>query len=440
VRNAELTVYHMWDESVVGLASNDDASHTLTFSNEAGHPAGAFGVKKYVLWNVREGMTQPGQWYLDRDAGKVVYWPLPGEDMTTAGVLVPTMESIVVLDSKDGPVKNATIRGLTLSVTNTPLKAGGFGAAAFAGALNITKSENCRIENVTIENVNGQGIREWGSTGLVISRCHVHHTGAGGIRVGGDVEVGDCHIHDVGLTYPSGIALSGGESEGKCARFIHNLIHDTTYSGIVCGGNNHVIEGNHIHHVMQELHDGAGIYVGFGKNMRIAGNWIHDIESEGGYGASAYYLDEQAEDCVVEGNLSTYAAWPSHNHMAKRNTIRNNIFICEGDAKITFPRSSEFTFAYNVVIAKGRITVTNPEAIVSMPNNIVFSAKGEVEGKGLKDYSEQSSSSLVLRDGSTNDDPKLVSCKNGKPVFARTSPVSRLGIKPIDVSNAGPRI
>jgi acyl-CoA synthetase (AMP-forming)/AMP-acid ligase II len=32
-------------------------------------------------------MTEPGQWYLDRTAGKVVYWPVPGEEMSEAEVL-----------------------------------------------------------------------------------------------------------------------------------------------------------------------------------------------------------------------------------------------------------------------------------------------------------------------------------------------------------------
>ena len=38
----------------------------LTFANPAGHPPGAFGIKKYVIWNIREGMSEPGQWFLDR--------------------------------------------------------------------------------------------------------------------------------------------------------------------------------------------------------------------------------------------------------------------------------------------------------------------------------------------------------------------------------------
>ena len=54
-------VYHMWDELLVGLAAHDPATRTLTFARPAAHPAGAFGVNTYVVWNVREGMTEPGQ-------------------------------------------------------------------------------------------------------------------------------------------------------------------------------------------------------------------------------------------------------------------------------------------------------------------------------------------------------------------------------------------
>lgn len=73
VRNAEVTIYHMWDESMVGLAGHDPATRALTFASPSAHPPGAFGVMTYAVWNVREGMTEPGRWYLDRDAGRVVY-------------------------------------------------------------------------------------------------------------------------------------------------------------------------------------------------------------------------------------------------------------------------------------------------------------------------------------------------------------------------------
>ena len=83
-RNAELTVYHHWDDSMVGVASIDHETRTVTFSSPSGHPAGAFAshvphANTYVVWNIREGLTEPGQWYLDRARGCAVYWPLPGE-------------------------------------------------------------------------------------------------------------------------------------------------------------------------------------------------------------------------------------------------------------------------------------------------------------------------------------------------------------------------
>ena len=69
--NAELVISHMWSESLVGVAANDTANHTLRFKTEATSPPGSFRVNRYVVYNVREGLKRPGQWYLDRMAGKV---------------------------------------------------------------------------------------------------------------------------------------------------------------------------------------------------------------------------------------------------------------------------------------------------------------------------------------------------------------------------------
>jgi len=178
INNAEVTVYHMWDESMVGISVMDTVSQTLTFANPSGHPPGAFGVKKYVVRNVREGLTRPGQWYLDRSAGKVIYWPVPGEDMIKAEVFAPTIESIIRIEgTKDKPARDITIQGITLSVTTTPLEAGGFGAGKFEGAVTITSAQNCRLLELEILNVGGQGIKASGDN-IRIERCDVHHTGA----------------------------------------------------------------------------------------------------------------------------------------------------------------------------------------------------------------------------------------------------------------------
>ena len=63
----------------------------------------------------------------------------------------------------------------------------------------------------------------------------------------------------------------------------------------------------------------------------------------------------------MEKNVSIGIARPSHNHMAKRNTVRNNVFVYDGDMTVTFPRSSEYVFEKNILIAKGSIFSGNQQ-------------------------------------------------------------------------------
>jgi len=436
IKNAELTVYHMWDESLVGVSAMDTKSHTLTFATPSGHPPGAFGVKKYVIWNVREAMTEPGQWYLDRTAGKVVYWPLPGEDMSKAEVFAPTIESIIqIKGTKNKPAKDITIRSLVLSVTTTPLKAGGFGAGRFEGAVSISSGRNCSLLDLEIVNVGGQGIRVSGSN-LRIENCHVHHTGACGIKFSGAGSlITNNYIHHVGLTYPSAIGLQGGGQDNEVS---HNEIHDTPYTAINWGGERNRIENNLIYRAMLELHDGGGIYCFAGKGLVLRGNFIRDIPDTGGYGSSAYYLDERSENCIVEGNLSFNVGRPTHNHMAKNNTIRNNVFICDEDARFTFPRSSDFVFERNIVYARGKIVFDNTDAITTFKDNVLYSTEGQVQGNKMSRYSRTGSEPLQP-DDNLFADPLLVEFEKGKVSFAAQSPAAKLGIEPIDVSGAGRR-
>jgi hypothetical protein len=440
VANAEVTVYHMWDESVVGVAQHDLARHTLRFSTPCGHPPGAFGVKKYVVWNVREGMKEPGQWYLDRSAGNLVYWPLPGQDMTRVEVLAPTVESIVRIHGQAGrPVRDVTVRGLVLSVTNTPLVAGGFGAGKFAGAIEVAHAEHCTLAGLEIANVAGQGVRALNVKGFSIEGCHVHDTGACGLKFSGECLVRNNRVHHVGRIYPSAIAVWGDGRGGRACRIEHNTVHDTPYTAIACGGEDHRIESNRISRAMQVLHDGAGIYITFCKRIVLRGNSIDDIVDTGGYGASAYYLDEQAEDCLVEGNLSVRVARPSHNHMARNNTLRGNVFVCDGDATLTFPRSSGYRVEKNILVAKGSIRITRPEAITQAKDNVVFSGVGKVEGVRLEDYRQAGTATLSAGAGWLLVDPQLATYESGRVEFAPSGPAARIGLPTLDVRDAGCR-
>ena len=403
--------------------SLDPASRVLAFATPAGHPAGAFGVKKYVVWNVRQGMHSPGQWYLDRTAGKVVYWPTPGENMRAAEAVAPLVESVIRLaGTRENPVRNVTLRGLALSVTDTPAVAGGFGAGNYPGALAAEFAESCLLDRLTVYNTGGQGIKALNTKSLRVENCEVFSTGACGLLLrGAAARITDNHVYNVGVAYPSAIGIFCG---GQDLEVAHNEIHDTPYTAINCGGTGHRIESNLIHHAMTVLHDGAAIYFIFGKNIAVRGNLVRDIEDTGGYGSSSYYIDELSEGCVVENNVSVGVARPSHNHWAKNNTIRNNVFLYDGEMRLTFPRSTEFRFERNVLVSKGKILFQNPEAISTGAGNIFQSAARTVEGGPA---------------GVSLADPGL-EVESGVYRFRPGSAAEAAGIRPVDVSGAGRRV
>ena len=380
VRNAEVTVYHMWDESMVGVSGHDPATRMLTFSNPCGHPPGAFGVKTYVVWNMREGMKRPGQWYLDRDEGRIVYWPLPGEDMGEAVVVAPRVETIIELRGvKSKPVQDVTLRGLTLSTTTTPCKAGGFGANKYRGALHMAWGENVRILDVEITNTAGHAIREWGTRDIRVEDCDLHHLGAGGCRMGGGSgRIEGNRIHHVGMLYPSAIGLSAGGRDGRYV-IRRNEIHHTTYSGMAVGGAGTIIEENLLYRCMQELHDGAAIYVSGARGNVIRRNVARDIVETGkGYGVSSYYLDEKCRDCVVERNVSMGVARPSHNHMTLNCIVRDNVFVCEDDMTLSFNRCSGHRVTGNTLVLGGELTITDPDAVSEWQGNLVVRSGEDV--------------------------------------------------------------
>lgn len=427
--NAEVTVFHMWDESVSAIQSHDRLNNTLKLTPELGHPPGAFGVKKYCLWNLAAGLTTPGQWYYHRLNNRIVYWPLPGEDMATAQVIVPTQNTIFRIDG----AKKLILRNLTLAVTTVPIMTGGFAAGNYPAAIELANTEYCLLDGLTIQNVAGHAIKARKNAKFTrIENCDISFCGAGGIYVSGEkTEIRNNLVHSIGLAYPSSIGINGG---GKNSVVAHNEIRNTPYSAMTFGGENTIIESNLITACMKVLHDGAAIYVFGGKNVTLRGNHAYDIVDTGGYGASAYYLDEQCENCTVERNLSVNVAWPSHNHMARNNVIRDNVFITNGDLKITFPRCGGYTFKGNVLQSRGTITFSGANAVTTWARNVLHGAK--VITQGLRDYAAEGNPGGPPPD-STLADPLFMDPSKGDYRYKPDSPATRLGLESIDVSTAG---
>ena len=104
-----------------------------------------------------------------------------------------------------------------------------------------------------------------------------------------------------------------------------------------------VVEENLLHHCMQELHDGAAIYVGGAGHDHSPQRRAHIVPVGRGYGASAYYLDEACRDCVVERNVSIGVPRPSHNHMTLNCVLRDNVFLSDGNMDLSFNAAPDIT-------------------------------------------------------------------------------------------------
>ena len=438
IKNAELTVYHKWDESAVGIDSHDTASRTLRLSHPCGHPPGAFGSRRFVVWNVREGMKRPGQWYLDRTAGRIVYWPQPGETIDDIVAIAPTADCLIRFS---GHIRDVTLANLSLEVSGAPLMAAEFGAYLMPGAIEASEGlENCRFEGLAIRNTGGHGIKISGSCSDVdIRNCSIEHTGAGGIVFHNDAQ-NDCliannQVRHVGRVCTSAIAISGH----RC-KIIANVVSDAPYSGIVYSGspdnsrNDHgaLIEDNTVSRVMRFLNDGGAIYVTFTQHGMIRGNVIRDIQqgSEPDTGRNGIYLDEQTEEWIVERNIVVDCTHPTLNHMAQRNVFRENLFSSASWLKVSALRCSEYVFERNVFLAHDKLMFAgNPDAVKEFRDNLLYSGTGKYEQNCIDEhYNQYDVRALTINGGSMIADPLFTDEAAGDYTLKPESPLFKLGI------------
>ena len=375
LENADIRLYHMWSDSICTVSNVDRKAHVLWTKQ---HPAWAMGAcnrRQYEVLNVREGMKEPGQWYLDRTAGRVYYWPKAGEDMAKLTFVVPTLKSVFRIDGgnvwwgREKWLRGVTIRDLEVAAcTPAETERASFGGSAISAAVTALAVRGLTVENVRIRNVGGAGLYVQGSEGSRVADCDISFVGARGAGF----EMFDCgavernRIADVGRVYRASCGMSaGGSNTCYCA----NEICRIPYCGIIGGGTDNRYLTNYIHHVMQVLHDGGAIYGGLTRCV-LRGNVVHDIVSNGaGYGVHAYYADEGSRDCVVEDNYAEGVQTPIHNHMTFRTTVRNNTLVNKGDVHISFARSMQCAFSNNTIVCGGKLSLGDPDAVPNWSGN-----------------------------------------------------------------------
>lgn len=278
----------------------------------------------FYLTNAKELLDSEGEWYLDARASKLYYIPRKGEDMGSAEVIAPAVETLVqVAGTPDEPVKDVTFEGITFSYAtwmrpsvsgHAPLQAGMYMTEAYklrpkmdrpngdhkldnqgwvgrpAAAVSLNCAENVSFTKCTFEHNASTGLDyHLYIKGGTVDRCIFRDIGGNGILAGGFSPEGfeahkpydpaDRRIICTGLNITNNLITDVTNEDWGCVgigagfvrdiRICNNEISDVSYTGISvgwgwnqqpCSMANNLISDNLIYNYAKHMYDTAGIY------------------------------------------------------------------------------------------------------------------------------------------------------------------------------------
>ncbi len=287
------------------------------------------GARFYVT-NAASEIDSPGEWYLDRSAGRLYWYP---------DVVGNVGEFQAEMSCTSGPLLAChSLKRFELS--NVTLECGR------GEGVRLVECEDCVVADCHLANLGGTGIRIEGGKRNSVLRTVIQDVGAAGIYAAGGSHrtlddgghrIEDCTIRRVARlhrTYNPGVHLAG-----RSARVANCLLEDMPSSAIRADGADHVIEYNLIRKVGWESEDQGAIDV-YGdvlfRNLLIRCNHFIDIQgpdpSDADITASAAIrLDDFICGALIIGNVFQRCGYGLFGaiqiHGGKENVIDRNIFV-----------------------------------------------------------------------------------------------------------------
>ncbi len=394
-KELELVFMHDWSITRIGVKSIDWKRNHLVAVDSIGGRLPFFNITnwgkhpRYFLENAREFCDNQGEWYCDFEERKIYYRPMPNDKISeTEGVIPVATKLITIAGNQEKQVGFISFNGITFEHTGWQLPNKGYcgvqacmyddrdkiNRAWVPAAIELDHAKNCDFSNSIIRHTGGSGIwiRE-NCSDCEISESHIYDISGNGINIGegndrlingvpwwksapdqvsGNNKISHSLIEDCGKQFYGAIGIWGGLISNTLID--HNEIRNLPYTGISIGWmwnpdptpcRENAINANHIHHIMNKLSDGGGIYcLGLQPNSRITNNLIHDVTVNAGRAESnGMFLDEGITDLLVENNIVyNIARSPLRFHKAFQNTVQNNVLVCGNDIPpIRYNRTEE---------------------------------------------------------------------------------------------------
>lgn len=484
--DVSLVAYQLWFDTHHRIQALDEAAHIVHFCQPS---LGSLLEKdgefaRYALFNVFEGLSDPGEWHLDRVLGRLYYLPLPGESAEQTQVVAPRLPELVRFQSSsDTAVAGVRLENLVLTHNEWSRGKDNVGAVQAAidvpGAVVFDRAERCVLYGCEIAHCAGYGVEMLtGSHANVLAACTIRDLGGGGVKIGHEslvvheaavgrsfipearwyrrmaATVVDCRIHGGGHVYASAIGVWIGNAGEN--RIQHNEIHHFNYTGISFGwiwgydpgsrGFDNRIENNHIHHINHSglLSDNGGIYsLGLQPGSVVAGNHIHDIACHT-YGGWGLYPDEGSSGILYRDNcVHDVKECGLCVHYGRFLTIRNNLFARLGRDILGLGReelSCGNVFEGNVLwFDRGNLgaRADRDASTHATRRNLIWNAAPEGVKWPLGSLAAEQDSGRWLE--SLEQDPLFADPTGGDFTLRADSPALALGFAPFDWRAAGPR-
>jgi hypothetical protein len=151
-------------------------------------------ARERFVEGIFEELDAPGEWFFDAEAHTLFVILGKGVELSKATVTVSRTESLIELrGTKEAPVTNITLRGLTFTgtartfmKTREPLLRSDW-MIYRGGVVFLNRTQNVRIENCDFQSVGGNGVFFSGAnTKGIVNGCHFADSGAGGVCFAGE--------------------------------------------------------------------------------------------------------------------------------------------------------------------------------------------------------------------------------------------------------------
>ncbi|MBP3446088.1 MAG: right-handed parallel beta-helix repeat-containing protein [Clostridia bacterium] len=487
--DVEVEIMHYWCDEHLPVHSVDASTGRVEVSKPT-----SMRIRvddNFVFRNVKETLSLPGEWYLDRTEDKLYYIPEEGDTPENTVLHAGVNDKLFTFDG----VKNVSFQGIDFINTDWDFT-GRDGAfwdkmfdvthplygnieycidhpqAAFEvpSALYIKGSSGIDFTDCRFENISYTAVKfDKGAQNCDITSCMFNEIGANAIFINGDyvvpattrnINVRDCHISYYGRIFSNAIGIL--LTHAYDCDLVNNEVHDGWYTGISVGWswgyaehptNKINISNNLIYNIGNGwLSDMGGIYtLGVQPETVISGNVIYNVgcdEGAYGYGGWGIYLDEGSSGMLVENNLVYDCSSETfHQHYGRDNIIRNNIFAFGGEGAFIITKHEE----HNSLTATNNIFVTDNATMYAFDtesdwfvddSNLYwdYDRGGRVLSGHTTKLFDRDSLVIVKARGYYNNavfkDPLFKDAANRDFTLAENSPALEIGFKPFSY-NAG---